>query len=94
MSDRQLYIIAYDISEPRRLRRALYILKDYAWGGQKSVFECFLTVAEKRELCERIRQTIDEDEDRLLAFKVPEHRAIRGLGTACLPKDEPLFYVG
>ncbi len=94
MPDRQLYVIAYDISEPRRLRRVLYILKDYAWGGQKSVFECFLTAAEKHELCERVRQTIDEEEDRLLAFKVPEHETIQGFGTACLPKDEPLFYVG
>ena len=94
MPDRQLYVIAYDIREPRRLRRALYIMKDYAWGGQKSVFECFLTSAEKRELCERIRRTINEDEDSLLAFRVPEHKTIQGLGIACLPRDEPLFYVG
>ncbi len=43
MSTRKLYIAAYDISNPRRLRQALKILKGYACGRQKSVFECYLT---------------------------------------------------
>jgi len=94
MPDRQLYVVAYDISEPRRLRKALYILKDYAWGGQKSVFECFLTPTEKYDLCERVRSVIDEEEDSLLAVKIREQELVQGLGIACLPKDEALFYVG
>ncbi len=94
MPERQCYLFAYDIRDPQRLRRALTVLKDYAWGGQKSVFECFLTAAEKRELSARIRATIDEDEDSLLAVRVPAPERIQGLGIACLPRDEPLFYVG
>ena len=38
---RKLYLVAYDVREPSRLRRALHILKDYAYAGQKSVFECW-----------------------------------------------------
>ena len=94
MSNRQLYIIAYDISAPRRLYKSLKILKNYAWGGQKSVFECFLTPAEKNELCKQVRDVIDEEKDYLLAVKVLDPDLIHGLGTACLPKDEAFFYVG
>lgn len=36
------YLAAYDVSDPKRLQQALHVLRDYATGGQKSVFECFL----------------------------------------------------
>ena len=45
---RDLYLVAYDIREPRRLRKMLYLLKEYASGGQKSAFECYLTAGEKK----------------------------------------------
>ena len=48
MSSRILYIAAYDVSEDRRLRQALMVLRNYATGGQKSVFKCFLSPAEKQ----------------------------------------------
>ncbi len=65
MTQRQLYLAAYDISCNRRLRKALYALRGYASGGQKSVFECFLTPTEKRQLLEDIAQVINPVEDRL-----------------------------
>jgi len=34
---RILYLVAYDISHPRRLARALKTVRAYATGGQKSV---------------------------------------------------------
>ena len=40
---RTLYLIAYDISHPKRLNRVRHFLKNYSTGGQKSVYECFLT---------------------------------------------------
>lgn len=93
--NRHLYIIAYDICAPKRLRKALYILKDYAWGGQKSVFECFLTLQEKDDLCRRIDSVIDEKEDFLLAVRISNPNSIKGMGIAMIPKnDDLLFYVG
>ncbi|MEA3643999.1 MAG: CRISPR-associated endonuclease Cas2, partial [Lamprobacter sp.] len=47
MPHRTLYIAAYDVSDNARLRDALKVLKGYASGRQKSVFECFLTDAER-----------------------------------------------
>ena len=66
MNKRQLYIAAYDISCNRRLRRALYVVRGYASGGQKSEYECFLTPAEKVLLLEEVREIIDPLEDRFI----------------------------
>ena len=46
MPYRSLYIIAYDISAPDRQRHVRRLLQGYATGGQKSLFECWLTAAE------------------------------------------------
>jgi CRISPR-associated protein Cas2 len=94
MAKRQLYLAAYDISCNRRLRKALYILRGYASGGQKSVFECFLTAAEKRRLLEEIAEVIDPVEDRFVVMRLAGVKHIRTLGKAVPPQDGSFFYVG
>ena len=58
MNQRQLYLAAYDISSPSRLRLGLKVLRRYASGGQKSVFECFLNASEKASLLAEIDAVI------------------------------------
>jgi len=94
MTNRQLYLAAYDISCNRRLRKALYVLRGFASGGQKSVFECFLTSAEKAQLLEEISLVIDPVEDRFILLKLAGAKHIRTLGKAVLPQDGSFFYVG
>lgn len=94
MAERQLYIAAYDVRSSRRLRRTLHILKDFACGGQKSVFECYLHPAERSELLARLQDVLDLDEDRFLIAPVPRHRKVRVLGTAISPADPGFYYVG
>jgi len=94
MTQRQLYLAAYDISCNRRLRKALYVLRGYASGGQKSVFECFLTDAEKRQLLENIGQVIDPVEDRFILLRLTGAKHIRTLGKAVRPQDGSFYYVG
>ena len=94
MSNRQLFLAAYDISSSRRLRKALYVLRCYSSGGQKSVFECFLTAAEKRELLERIGEVIDPVEDRFILLHLAGAKYVRTLGKAVAPQDGAFFYVG
>ena len=94
MSQRQLYLAAYDISCNRRLRKALRVLRGYASGGQKSVFECFLTQAERAKLLEEIEDVINPDEDRFMLLKLVGAKHIRTLGKAVLPQDGSFFYVG
>jgi CRISPR-associated protein Cas2 len=94
MTQRQLYLAAYDISSNRRLRKALYVLRGFASGGQKSVFECFLTSAEKADLLEKIADVIDPEEDRFILLRLEGVKHIRTLGKAVLPQDGSFFYVG
>ncbi|HMY01316.1 MAG TPA: CRISPR-associated endonuclease Cas2, partial [Agitococcus sp.] len=63
MPQRQLFLAAYDVREPKRLKKALHVLRDYTCGGQKSVFECYLTIAERQRLISRVLGVIDESED-------------------------------
>ena len=39
MTRRALYIVAYDVAKPSRLRKVHRTVKRFATGGQKSVFE-------------------------------------------------------
>jgi CRISPR-associated protein Cas2 len=93
MAVRKLYLAAYDIRDPRRLRKSLQVLRDYASGGQKSVFECYLTPAEKVELMRRMRSVMDVTEDRFLVVPLASG-AVRVLGAAVMPVDPDFFYVG
>jgi CRISPR-associated protein Cas2 len=94
MKKRQLYIAAYDISDNKRLRKALYAVRAYASGGQKSVFECFLTDSEKRLLLNNLKQIIDPLTDRFMLIKLDPRCRIRTLGKAVLPQDGSFYYVG
>ena len=94
MSHRKLYIAAYDISDARRLRKALKVLKGYACGRQKSVFECYLTPGEYWELIDQMRDLIDETTDKFLLYRHDPALTGRVLGKAVMPGDPEWFYVG
>lgn len=91
---RELYLIAYDVRQPNRLRRALNVLKDYAYGGQKSVFECWLTIKEKCELEQRLQQELALDEDSVLLSNLRKTHPVRTLGIAPVAEDTPFIYLG
>ena len=91
---RQLHLVAYDVTDPKRLRLALSVVRDYALGGQKSVFECFLSQGEQRELRQRLDDVIDPDDDRFLILRLDPRGATRTLGRGRAPVDPRWFYVG
>ncbi|NEV65049.1 CRISPR-associated endonuclease Cas2 [Thiorhodococcus minor] len=94
MTQRHLHIAAYDISSDARLRDALRVLKGYASGRQKSVFECFLTPAERSSLLAEVQGILDKDEDRFVLVRLDPRGKIRVRGRAVKPTDPPWFYVG
>mgnify|MGYP000911183543 CR=1 FL=1 len=94
MPNRNLYLAAYDVTDPDRLQAALRVLKGYACGGQKSVFECFLTTRERLALLAEIRGVLDVREDRFLLLPLPGHDGVRILGIAVRPSDPDFYYVG
>lgn len=90
---RTLYLIAYDITEDKRLNRVRQFLKGYSTGGQKSVYECFLTDGEIRYIKTKLEKLIDE-EDRIHIFTMDGRSRTHTLGIAVQPKDPEYFYVG
>lgn len=94
MTQRALHIAAYDVSDDARLRDALRVLKGYATGRQKSVFECFLTEAEHRRLLSEVAAVLDPAEDRFLIVRLDPRGKTRVLGRGVRPVDPPWFYVG
>jgi CRISPR-associated protein Cas2 len=70
------------------------VLKAYTCGGQKSVFECFLTAAERRALLADIDDAINRRNDRFLLLPLADQRRVRTLGIALSPEDPAYYYVG
>ena len=94
MSSRRLFLAAYDVRHPHRLMRALHVLKDYTCGGQKSVFECYLTPRERLDLLRRILGVIDDTEDYFLIVPLRLSAPVRTIGSASPPVDQGFMYIG
>lgn len=94
MPQRDLYLAAYDISEPRRLTAALKLARAYATGGQKSVHELYLTPAERSSLVEDMSVLMNLDTDRFLLLRLDPRSRVHTLGKAVVPSDPDYFYVG
>lgn len=94
MTDRQLYIAAYDVADPRRLKAGLEIVRGYATGGQKSAYECFLSEGEKGQLIYAMSLLLEEDEDRFLLLQLDLRSRVHTLGIGEAPTDTPYFYIG
>jgi len=93
METRSLYLAAYDVADPRRLRAALELVKGYSTGGQKSVHECFLTEGEKAQLLHNMALVLEEDEDSFLLLRLDPRARVLTLGKAVEPVDAPYFYL-
>lgn len=96
MADSQagLYLIAYDIANPKRLSQVHRTLKKDGLPVQYSVF----TVAIKRKallrLMNSISQLIDPAEDDVRCYRLPEHNDIKSLGRQFFPAEVMLFTNG
>jgi CRISPR-associated protein Cas2 len=94
MAKRSLWLVAYDVRDPRRLREALEVVKAWSTGGQKSVHECWLTAAELTGLRCNLAAVIEPREDSLVLISPDPSRRVRTLGVARSPRDEAFFFVG
>lgn len=94
LMERTLYLIAYDIVDQRRLTRVRHFLKGYSTGGQKSVFECFLSDGELKLVVRTVGRLIVDAEDRVHIFRMDGRSRTHVLGIAVQPKDPEYFYFG
>jgi CRISPR-associated protein Cas2 len=63
---RQVYIVTYDISDPKRLRQVYRLMLGYGDHLQLSVFECELNSRELVELRHALGELIHHTEDQVL----------------------------
>lgn len=94
MSQRDLYLAAYDVTHDGRRMAALSLVRGYATGGQKSVHEIFLTGGERRELLHAMSLILEEDQDRFILLRLDPHARSYALGIAASPTDPDYFYIG
>ncbi len=70
-----LTLLAYDIGDPKRLARVARVCEDFGVRVQYSVFECRLDENEFTEFWLKLLEIIDDDEDRLVAYKIDARSA-------------------
>lgn len=63
---RRLYLVTYDIADPKRLRLVFKIMRGYGDHLQYSVFRCELSDKEKFEMIGYLEDVIHHNEDQVL----------------------------
>ena len=91
--NRRLYLAAYDVADPRRLRHSLALVKGYATGGQKSAYECWLSDGERASLLADMDLVLEEAEDSFLLIGLDPRAHVYTLGVAEAPHNDPLFFI-
>ena len=90
----RFWIVAYDISEPKRLHAVAATLESAGTRVQKSVFECVLDAAAFADLRERLNQCIDPASDRVRYYPLcpwcVERFAWQGTGE---PPEDRTYYI-
>lgn len=95
---RNRYIVAYDVSDGKRLRRVFRKMNGFGDALQYSVFACDLSAKERVLLEEALREIIDVKEDRVLIIDIGpvEGRGagvVRTLGRQVQPKQREALVV-
>lgn len=96
MLEERLYIVTYDIREPRRWRRVYRFLSGYGEWLQLSVFQCRLDRKRLVVLEAGLRERIHERDDHVLLLDLgPADRVqprVRSLGKSFTPvRREPVI---
>ena len=66
--EEHLYIVAYDIGDPKRWRRVFRVMNGYGEWLQLSVFQCRLTAQQHAELIALLDGIIHHKEDHLITL--------------------------
>jgi len=84
---RVLYLVGYDICDPRRLRQVSRFVRGYRVAGQKSASECLLMPGELKELAVGLVERMSADDDRAHIFQLDPRQEVVcfGLATTWMP---------
>lgn len=90
---KRLFLAAYDVRSPSRLRRVLRNVRGFASGGQYSAYECWLNDASVRELIEEQSRIIDSNEDSFALIPIAARPQVQVLGMAVEPASPSLLWL-
>lgn len=82
----ETYLVAYDISDPKRLRKVAQICEDFGLRWQYSVFLCRLTATNLVRFKTRLYDIIDQNLDQILFIPIC-HRCVEGIETLGRPLE-------
>ena len=92
-ASRTLFLVCYDVSCPKRLNRVRKYLTGYKIGGQKSVFECWLTPGDLIEVRVTLSGLLDPATDRAHIFQLDPRMSRDFLGVAKQPVTDVFMIV-
>lgn len=84
-----LTLIGYDIASQKRLAKVARTCEDYGLRVQYSFFECHLDDDSFETLWLRLLDLINEDEDRIVAYRIDSTSAKRTLTAGTMVCHEP-----
>lgn len=95
---RTTFIVTYDISDDKRLRRVFKKMKGFGDAIQYSVFRCELNSMERLQMEIALEELIHDDEDQVLIFPLgppggKNERGIKALGKPWVDKDQRVVVV-
>ena len=85
-----LYLVAYDISSPKRLSKIAKTCLDFGVRVQYSLFECRLNPDHFQELWLRLNRIIDPSEDRIVSYQLDTDNASRTLTAGTMDITTPV----
>ena len=82
MNARRPYLVSYDVPDSKRQRAIRRRVRGYARDGQKSVYECWFSEAQKRDVLADLALILEMDFDRLLLIALDNRQTKACLGLA------------
>ncbi|MFZ5557580.1 MAG: CRISPR-associated endonuclease Cas2 [Pseudomonadota bacterium] len=70
MNDEHLYIVAYDIADPKRWRRIFRLMEGYGEWLQLSVFQCRMSMQRHAELIALLDGIIHHADDHVVLLDI------------------------
>ncbi len=94
MSRRRPWLIAYDITSPRRLRRVHAFLKQHGIPVQYSVFLVYADRTRLDAILEGLAERIHPRSDDVRAYRLPAELWYKSLGAPTLPRGVLMAAMG
>ena len=85
------YLVCYDISDPKRLRRVLRVMKGYGRHWQLSVFFCVLKAIDRARMQGDLEAEMNQKEDQAVIIDLgPDEEQARKAVTVIGPSLPPM----